>query len=161
MTLKGATSVMRALQGLFPGGEFSWIRIHGTGGLVENLRHGDKRRVRFRKEAWLAQSGTTEDHVYLPDGTLQGANSLADYGVPDFPDYSSTDLLLCNEFAHAIRTRERPYFDVLRGVTASLAGLCAHRSVLTGSGPVDVPDLRSPTERERYRSDNWSWYIAD
>jgi predicted dehydrogenase len=153
--------VMRSLQGVFPGGEFSWIRIHGTGGLVENLRHGDKRRVRFRKEAWLARSGVTQEHVYLPDATPQLTDSLLDYGVADFPDYPSTDSLLCREFADAIRTGELPYFDVYRGVAATLAGLCAHRSALDGWTPVEVPDLRSPMERERCKSDDWSWYIAE
>jgi predicted dehydrogenase len=153
--------VMRSLQGIFSGGGFSWIRIHGTGGLVENLRHGDRRRVRLRKESWLSQSGVNEEHIYLPEGQSRGAAALADYGVPDFPDYASTDLLLCREVGDAIRTGVLPYFDVYRGVSATLAGLCAHRSALHDSALVDVPDLRNPTERERHRSEDWSWYIAD
>ncbi len=34
-----------------------------------------------------------------------------------------------------------------------LCGLLAHRSLLNGNQPVEVPNLRNPEEREAYRND--------
>jgi hypothetical protein len=46
----------------------SWVRIHGSQGLMENLRQGDSRRVRVRKEEWATTSGQVEDTVHDPAG---------------------------------------------------------------------------------------------
>jgi hypothetical protein len=45
----------------------------------------------------------------------------------------SDDTLVCESFAHAMQTGEPPYFDVYRGVIASLVGICGLRSLLRAS----------------------------
>ena len=132
---------LKSLHGFLQGEqepETSWIRIHGSRGLLENLRHGDSRRVRVRKEEWTTQSGQVEDTVRDP--------------VWDRGD----DALVCESFARAIQTGEPPYFDVYRGVIASLVGICGLRSLLRGSVPVAIPDLRQEDVRHEYESDDWN-----
>ena len=132
---------LKSLHGFLQGEqepETSWIRIHGSRGLLENLRHGDSRRVRVRKEEWTTLSGQVEDTVHDP--------------VWDRGD----DTLVCESFAHAMQTGEPPYFDVYRGVIASLVGICGLRSLLRGSVPVAIPDLRQEDVRHEYESDNWN-----
>src|SRR5712692_2922313 len=95
---------LKSLHGFLQGEqepETSWIRIHGSRGLLENLRHGDSRRVRVRKEEWTTPSGQVEDTVHDP--------------VWERGD----DALVCESFARAMQTGEPPYFDVYRGVIAS------------------------------------------
>lgn len=132
---------LKSLHGFLQGEqepETSWIRIHGSRGLLENLRHGDSRRVRVRKEEWTTQSGLVEDTVHDP--------------VWDRGD----DALVCESFARAMQTDEPPYFDVYRGVITSLVGICGLRSLLRGSVPVVIPDLRQENVRHEYESEDWN-----
>src|SRR5260221_14713456 len=41
--------------------ETSWVRIHGSRGLLENLRQGNSRRVRVRMKGWATKPGQVED----------------------------------------------------------------------------------------------------
>jgi len=66
------------------------------------------------------------------------------------------DELVCKQFADAICSGEPPYFDVYRGVSASLVGICGLRSLLRGSVPVTIPDLRQEDVRNEYESDDWN-----
>jgi predicted dehydrogenase len=132
---------LKSLHGFLQGEqepETSWVRIHGSRGLAENLRHGDSRRVRVRKEEWATQSGQVEDTVHDP--------------VLDRSD----EALVCESFARAIQSGEPPYFDVYRGVIASLVGICGLRSLLHGSVPITIPDLRQEDVRHEYESDDWN-----
>jgi predicted dehydrogenase len=132
---------LKSLHGFLQGEqapETSWLRIHGSRGLVENLRHGDSRRVRVRKEEWATPSGQVEDTVHDP---------VWERGA---------DALLCESIARAVQTGEPPYFDVYRGVSASLVGICGLRSLLRGSVPVAIPDLRREDIRQEYESDDWN-----
>jgi hypothetical protein len=111
---------LKSLHGFLQGEqepEPCWIRIHGSGGLLENLRHGDSRRVRVRKEAWTTPSGQVEDTVHDP--------------VWERGD----DALVCESFARAMQTGEPPYFDVYRGVIASLVAICGPYSAAPSLSP--------------------------
>ena len=131
---------LKSLHGFLQGEQepvASWVRIHGSLGLMENLRQGDARKVRVRKEGWATTSGQVEDTVHDP-----GENR-------------SENALVCERFAYAIRTGEHPYFDVYRGVIASLVGICGLRSLLHGSVPIAIPDLRQEHIRSEFQSDDW------
>jgi predicted dehydrogenase len=132
---------LKSLHGFLQGEqepELSWVRIHGSHGLLENLRHGDSRKVRMRKEGWTTASGQVEDTIR------------------DLVLDSSDDELVCKSFAHAIRTGQSPYFDVHRGIIASIVGICGLRSLLQGSIPIAIPDLRQEDVRRKYESDDWN-----
>jgi predicted dehydrogenase len=132
---------LKSLHGFLQGEqapETSWLRIHGSRGLLETLRHGDSRRVRMRKEAWTTPSGQIEDVVHDPVGER------------------GDDALICASFARAMHSGEPPYFDVYRGVCASLVGICGLRSLLRGSIPVAIPELRREDSRREYESDDWN-----
>src|SRR5260370_13468177 len=116
----------------------SWVRIHGSQGLMENLRQGDSRRVRVRKEEWATTSGQVEDTVHDPTGDR------------------SENALVCESFAHAIRTGQPPYFHVYRGVTASLVAICGLRSLLPCSVPIALPSLFQEHIRRAHESDDWN-----
>ena len=137
----GNGAYLKSLHGFLQGEqepETSWLRLHGSHGLLENLRTGDSRKVRMRKEGWATASGQAEDTVRDP--------------VLD----SGDDELVCKSFAHVIRTGEPPYFDVYRAVMASIVGICGLRSLLQGSVPVAIPDLRLEEARREYESDDWN-----
>jgi len=44
--------------------------------------------------------------------------------------------------------------DVYSAVNMGICGILAYRSVLAGSQPMEVPDLRDPAQRDKYRNDH-------
>jgi hypothetical protein len=63
---------------------------------------------------------------------------------------------VCESFRRAVEAGDPLYFDVYRGVAAFLVAICGLRSLLSGSRPVAIPDLRDETARRAYESDTWN-----
>jgi len=126
-----------------------WVRIHGNQGLMENLRCGDTRMLRVRREPFDKNEGEPVEQIYLPDfPEFHAEATRAGHGGGDFfMDY---------HFAQAIRNNEQPFLDVYRGVAMSIVGVLAYRSALQDSAPVVVPDFRDPEIRKQYADDDWS-----
>ncbi|HEX2034830.1 MAG TPA: Gfo/Idh/MocA family oxidoreductase [Chloroflexota bacterium] len=144
-------AVAKLLQGQLRG-EGNWVRIHGSRGLMENLRSerfGERTAIRLRREGYDMGQEQPEERVYLPEFPAYGsAAARAGHGGGDFfTNY---------HFARAIRGEEAPFWDVYRGVAASIVGILAYRSALQDGNTVEVPDLRQPALREPYRHDHWS-----
>ena len=62
----------------------------------------------------------------------------------------------CHYFIQKILGREegKKYsIDVYHAVDMGLVGVMAYRSILAGGVPMDIPDLRKPEEREKWRHD--------
>ena len=144
-------AVAKLLQGQLRG-EGSWVRIHGNRGLMENLRStafGERGAVRLRREPFDIGQEQAEERIYLPEFPEFGAQAArAGHGGGDF--------FTTFHFARAIRGEAPPYWDVYRGVAASIVGILAYRSALQNSNTVEVPDLRLKAVRDRYRDDHWS-----
>lgn len=136
-------AVLKALHGFLAGGQWSWVRLHGDRGLLENLR-GDQRRVRMVLER--PGEGPVEE-VSLPTAGLPAT-------LPPLGD-GAAELLMLRDFAAALRRGEPPEQDVHFGVATSVTGIQALRSVLQGGAMTPVPDLRDPAERRRHAGDEW------
>ncbi|MHB9071622.1 MAG: Gfo/Idh/MocA family protein [Sedimentisphaerales bacterium] len=130
-------------------GESIWTRIHGSRGQMENLRHGDNRMLRIRREQYHEKRTSPAETIYLPDFPEHHEKAVeAEHGGGDFfMDY---------HFAQAIRRNEQPYFDVYRGVAMSSVGILAYRSALQNSNTVDVPDFRRESTLRKFTKDDWS-----
>jgi predicted dehydrogenase len=138
-------ALVKSLQGFLQGeqpSESSWVRLHGSRALAENLRHGDARRVRVRREAWASATGAVEDFTCDPPTTTEEGEAL--------PAEAPDDFLVCRAFERALRGAAPPFFDVFRGVAVSLVGPCALASVLREGVAVEIPDLRDPGVRARF-----------
>jgi predicted dehydrogenase len=118
---------MKSLNGFLqgePAFEWSALRVHGTRGLLENLRQGDASRVRLRREAWASATGEVEDVVVEP---------------PPLKD----DVRMLRAFADAIRRGVPPRQDARFAVACSLAGVSGLESLRRGSAPVPIPIFRA------------------
>jgi len=125
-----------------------WVRVHGSRGQMENMREGDRNRLHLRQERF-EEEGEAVDKVYLPEFPQhQQEAQKAGHGGGDF--------FMNYHFAQAIRTGEPPYFDVYRGVAASIVGPLAYRSALGDSNTVAVPDFRKQADRDAFRDDHWN-----
>ncbi|HEY8113842.1 MAG TPA: Gfo/Idh/MocA family oxidoreductase [Actinomycetes bacterium] len=138
-------AVFKSLHGFLEASQQAWVRLHGDRGLMENLRHGDTRTLRVVRSL---EDGPVEK-VFLPwppELPVTGADPLGD-GV--------AETLMLREFASAVRHGAPPDQDVYFGVELSITGIQAMRSSLTGSVPLDVPDLRRPDVRRDHAADEW------
>jgi hypothetical protein len=144
-------AMAKLLQGQLRG-EGNFVRIHGNRGLMENVRAGTgegREMLRIHKQAFDTPDGQEFDRVYLPEFPEYAADAArAGHGGGDF--------FTTYHFARAIRGEAAPFWDVCRGVAASIVGILAYRSALQDSNTVEVPDLRQPAARDRYRDDHWS-----
>jgi predicted dehydrogenase len=120
---------MKSLHGFLqgePAFQWSFLRVHGSRGLLENARVGDGRRVRLRREAWASGTGSAEDALFDP---------------PDVPD----DLRMLRAFADAVTGAAPTSLDVRFGVACSLVGVYALESLRRGSAEVGLPNFPART----------------
>ena len=60
------------------------------------------------------------------------------------------------EFLTCLREGKTPFFDVYKATAMSAVGILAHRSVLNGGSPYDIPDFRLEEDRLKYENDTLS-----
>lgn len=142
------------LFGLGMAGHGVWYRIHGTRGLMENLRTGDTESLRVVHEPWDCKEGEERERVYRPDFPVHAdlANAAGHGGGDFFTSYY---------FAEAIRKNEQPYLNVYRGLDMTFVGIQAWRSCLDNGAPYEIPDFRQESVRAKYENDDWSPFPED
>jgi len=129
-------------------GHSVWVRIHGSLGEMENLRHGDGNSIWFRRENFHEGDGK-------PEETTIRAEFPAEHQDAAKTGHGGGDYFMNYHFAEAIRRGEPPYWDVYRGVAASIVGVLAYRSALNDSCTLEVPDFRKKSMRQAYAQDHW------
>lgn len=148
LTRMNNESVVRTI-GVNLRGHGNWYRIHGTRGLMENLRTLDPQMLRVKHDAFEMREGEVEEKIYKPDFPFMTdiANKTGHGGGDFFTDYY---------FAEAIRTGVQPYFDVYRAVAMSAVAIQGYKSAHENGAPFEIPDFKnSMTAREKYKNDNW------
>jgi predicted dehydrogenase len=148
LTRMNNESVVRTI-GVNLRGHGNWYRIHGTRGLMENLRTFDQQMLRVKHDAFELREGETEEKIYKPEfPVLANIAKTTGHGGGDFfTDY---------HFAEAIRTGKTPYFDVYRAVAMSAVAIQGYKSAHEHGVPYEIPDFKnSLSAREKYKNDNW------
>lgn len=136
-------------------GHSIWYRLHGTRGLMENLRtQHDENKLRIVHEAWDLREGDVSEKIYTPDFPFAGelARQSGHSGGDFFTNY---------HFAEAIRTGEQPWLNVYRSLDMSIVAMQAWKSALQNGIPVEVPDFRTETARTKYQGEVWSPFPED
>lgn len=75
----------------------------------------------------------------------------------DFSTHGGSDFYPTHFFIQKILGRpdgEKYSIDVYSAVDMGIVGILGYRSVLAGGMPMDIPDLRDPAERDKWRNDN-------
>jgi len=124
---------------------------YGDFGMMETGRFNDQPLVNLYKEGDKYCSGTWERFDPTPRIAADGAAATTGHMGSD---YYSTHF-----FIEKILGRPDGIewsIDVYKAVEMGLCGLLAHRSVLNGNIPIDVPNFRNPEERDAYRNDHFS-----
>ena len=139
------------------GGHHNAYRICGTKGQVENLR-GMHHKVMLRYNDWEKPEGKEEVNFYEAEWGEDGVEVFGKTG------HGGGDYFCCREFLRAIEENRQPEFpfDYKSAIAMSSVAILAHRSMLEGGVPYDIPDFELPEDRARYENDYISpFYLAD
>ena len=130
------------------GAHHNAYRICGTEGSIENLRGmGDK--VMLRYNEWSVPEGMEEVNFYEPKWNDKDEDSITQSG------HGGGDYIVARMFLECIRGKKQPEYpyDIYSAVTMSSVAILAHRSILNGGIPYDIPDFRLEECRKEYEND--------
>ncbi len=125
-----------------------WYCLYGTKGEIESDR-------------WQTQWGATDVNVFKENDPLVEYSHKYRPRVIQHAEKASRaghgggDFYTVFFFLEALRSGARPPIDVFRACDFTLPGILAYRSSVEGGKPLEVPDFRDPTVRERYRHDDF------
>ncbi len=128
-------------------------RVCGTKGQIENLR-GMGEQVMLHYNAWDVPEGGEETKLYTPDWNDKDEELIKASG------HGGGDYITCRIFKECILEDEQPPvpYDVYSATTMASVAHLAHRSMLEGGVPYDIPDLRREEDRALYENDYLSTY---
>ncbi len=123
-------------------------------GQIENVRGTDK--VMLRYNSWQIPEGKKEINFYKPKMTAEERKIAGSSG------HGGGDFFVIREFFNCIRTKTPHQFDVYFATALSSVAILAHRSIMEGSAPFNVPDFRNAQDREAFRNDTLSpFWLSD
>lgn len=152
MTQNDDGSVFRVTGCAGFGGHHNAYRICGTDGQIENLR-GMNSKIMLRLNSWTMPEGAEETKLYDPEWNDPDEELIKTTG------HGGGDFFVGREFLNCIRENRKPDMDVYFATVMSSVAILAHRSILEGGKPFDVPDFRREEDRRLWENDTLSPYI--
>lgn len=127
-----------------------WYSIYGSKGRMESAREDTDRNgfhmLYVNADDYSGQYKEAKVEAYEPKLSHGEISEKFGHGGGDFyAMYYFAEKILGNEEADVI--------DIFEALNMFLPGMFAYRSVLAGGIPMDIPDLRDPAEREKWRND--------
>ena len=123
-------------------------RVCGTKGQAENLR-GMGTKVMLRYNKWDTPEGAQTETLYEPSWNDPEEKFINRGG------HGGGDYITSRTFVESIRAGKQPPhpYDIHSAVTMSSVAILAHRSVLDGGKPYDIPDFHTEEARKQYEND--------
>jgi hypothetical protein len=138
------------------GAHHNAYRVCGTNGQIENLR-GMGGKVMLRYNDWTKPTeDTPETSLYMPEWNDPDEELISKSG------HGGGDYLTARMFLECIKENHQPEhpFDIYSAVSMSSVAILAHRSVLNGNQPYDIPDFRNEEDKAQYRNDRETPYYS-
>ncbi|MBQ8606275.1 MAG: Gfo/Idh/MocA family oxidoreductase [Clostridia bacterium] len=147
-TLNDDDSVFRVTGCAAFGAHHNAYRICGTKGQIENIR-GMKNKMLLRYNKWDVPENMEETNFYDAAETDADAEMIAKSG------HGGGDYLTARMFLDCIKNGNQPEhpFDIHSAITMTSVALLAHRSMLEGGKPYDIPDFHDEEQRKKYEND--------
>ena len=146
-TLNSDGSVFKVTGCAGLGAHSNSYRICGVNGQIENIR-GMGEKIMLRYNGWQIPEGMQEVNCYDPEHSPEDAELAKNAG------HGGGDFFVTREFLECIRTGKKPPFDVYFATTMASVAILAHRSILNGNQPYDIPDFRKEEDRVKYENDH-------
>jgi hypothetical protein len=136
-------------------GHGNWYRVHGTTGLMENLREaGCHNKLRVFHDHWQIKEGGQAELIYAPEFPIKDKNIAAS-------GHGGGDYFTSLNFAEAIRKGKQPFLNVYRGIDMTTIGIQGWKSSLDNGNNYEIPDFRKESVRKKYENDHFSPYPQD
>ena len=123
-------------------------RVAGTKGQIENMRGMDGK-VMLRYNPWQLPEGMEAVNLYMPDWNDPDEEFIKTSG------HGGGDYITCRTFINCVNEGKQPPFpyDLRSAVNMSSVAILAHRSMLEGGKPYDIPDFTKEEARAEYEND--------
>lgn len=157
MTQNDDGSIFRITGCAAYGAHHNAYRFCGTKGQIENVR-GMGSKVMLRYNAWDVPEGLEENNLYEPDWNDPDEELIKKSG------HGGSDFLTAKMFIECIKEGKQPQhpFDIYSAINMSSVAILAHRSMLEGGVPYDIPDFKQEADRAKYENDRLTpFYGAD
>jgi len=130
------------------GAHHNAYRVCGENGQFENLR-GMDRQVMLRYSGWAIPEGKKEVNLYEPLWNDPDEELIENSG------HGGGDYIVARMFFDCIRENKQPElpYDIYSAVNMASVGILAHRSILNGGIPYDIPDFHNEECRKQYEND--------
>ena len=122
------------------------VRICCDKGQVENVR-GTDGMIMLRYNKWNLPEGLEENNFYTPEWHDPQEALIEQSG------HGGGDFIVVREFLNCVREGKKPEFDEYFATNMASVAILAHRSILSGGQPFDVPDFRREEDRVKYEND--------
>ena len=131
-------------------------RICGTNGQIENLR-GMGEKVMLRYNAWTKPEDMQTTNFYEPSWNDPDEELIKQSG------HGGGDFLTAKMFIQCIKEKRQPEhpFDIYSAVNMSSVAILAHRSMLEGGTPYDIPDYHTEEARKKYENDRLTPFLGE
>jgi hypothetical protein len=150
-----------------------------NGGMAKSC-NGNFRRAFLAEYRFITDGGTVETDPYSsgkiyvskPNGrryttieeihktySFEGVEIFAAKDMEQMKEFELADVYQLNVFIQSVlgnKDAKKYMIDVYRALDMSTVGILAYRSILNGSTPIRIPNMRNKEEREEYRFDNRS-----
>ena len=137
------------------GGHHNAYRICGTEGQIENLR-GMGNKVMLRYNGWSKPEGMDDVNLYEPKWNDPDEEIFKTSG------HGGGDYLTARVFLDCIKKGKQPEhpFDIYSAINMSSVAILAHRSMLEGGKPYDIPDFTKEEDCKLYENDRLSPFYS-
>ena len=123
-------------------------RVCGTDGQIENVR-GMGNKVMLRYNYWNVPEGMEENNLYEPSWNDKDEELITKSG------HGGGDYLTARDFLDCIKEGRQPNhpFNLHSALAMSSVAILAHRSMLEGGMPYDIPDFTCEEDLKKYEND--------
>lgn len=143
-------SILKSIHGVGCSKNSIWYSVYGSKGRIESARED------------AGQSDVSRVYVNLDKIEGKSENNVETY-IPEYYDHEisvehghggSDYYCLHSAFDKIAGDKNVDTIGVYEAIDMWMCGFFGYQSVLLGGIPVDIPDLRDPAVREKYRNDN-------
>lgn len=142
-------AILKSIHGVGPSKNSTWYTIYGSKGRMESAREDAENGA--VRTLYVNCDETEGENKWNPKNTSV-KDSLSRFA--DYAGHGGADYYMLHNVMDAVRGNENAdVIDVYEAMDMFLPGMFAYFSVLEGGIPLEIPNLRNPDEREKWRND--------
>lgn len=142
-------AVLKSIHGVGCSKDSIWYSIYGSKGRMESYREDHDRQGMNKLYVNCDVNDGDNDSHAVETSTEDNLSKLAEEA-----GHGGSDFYTMYNFVEKLRGREdMDVIDVYEAMDMFLPGMFAYYSVLNGGAPMDIPNLRDPEERAKWKDD--------